>query len=339
MVMDLESECSTPESVEDNEVITPERLGKVDETKIENNGSCGGEQINVDEKLLTDIKGKDVEVIESVNSSPLSVKSPSGFVGSSLPTVTKGGACRVQQQVQLNLRICLLRRSKRVVVGPTFAAGTDSENSEDWSSKSSTAASAPHLTYEIPAVVGYAHEKNRMKNPGGKNLGNLVTRGQQGKSRTETSKKPRGERVKIEKENSHSSMESDSRSSNFVSMQGTNSVTSNGIQSERSMNYDGENSDEVQDGEQQFSKEIRTGFGKENVGEFEDLSPEDLAADLSWEVKEEKSDNHRSSADWDPLVESILTLQSTQEALEKEVQKLREIGKEHISQFYDSTPG
>uniref|UniRef100_A0A5B7B0M5 Putative WPP domain interacting protein 1 n=1 Tax=Davidia involucrata TaxID=16924 RepID=A0A5B7B0M5_DAVIN len=394
--MDLESESSALESVEENEVITPERLGKVGETIIEN-GSCGGEHESVDDQLLADAKEKGVEVSESVNSPPLTVKSPGGSVGSSPPGTAKGYGLKKWRRIKRefnkdghsnvdtskilkrglsssmakstksqNLTVEIKQRSEgsvsstngmvkspgialdgfvmhgsnldsKLAVGPTFAAGTDSENSEDRSSKSSTAASAPKLRYENPAVVGYAREKNRMKNLSGKNLGNVVQR--QGKGRIETSKKPRGERVKIEKENSHSSMESDSRSSNFVFMQGTNSVTSNGRQSGRSMNYDGENSDEAQGGEQQFSKEIRTGYVKENEGEFEDLSPEDLAADLSWEVKEEKSDNHRTSTDRDPLVESILTLQSTQEELEKEVQKLREIGKEHISQFYDSTQG
>uniref|UniRef100_A0A5B7B147 Putative WPP domain interacting protein 1 n=1 Tax=Davidia involucrata TaxID=16924 RepID=A0A5B7B147_DAVIN len=394
--MDLESESSALESVEENEVITPERLGKVGETIIEN-GSCGGEHESVDDQLLADAKEKGVEVSESVNSPPLTVKSPGGSVGSSPPGTAKGYGLKKWRRIKRefnkdghsnvdtskilkrglsssmakstksqNLTVEIKQRSEgsvsstngmvkspgialdgfvmhgsnldsKLAVGPTFAAGTDSENSEDRSSKSSTAASAPKLRYENPAVVGYAREKNRMKNLSGKNLGNVVQR--QGKGRIETSKKPRGERVKIEKENSHSSMESDSRSSNFVFMQGANSVTGNGRQSGRSTNYDGENSDEAQDGEQQFSEEIRTGYSKENLGKFEDLLQEDLAADLSWEVKEEKGNNHRSSTDRDPLVESMLSLQSAQEALEGEVQKLKEIGKERILLFDDSTQG
>ncbi|KAA8527132.1 hypothetical protein F0562_008639 [Nyssa sinensis] len=391
--MDLESECSALESVEENEVITAERLGKVGETKIENNGSCGGEHDYVDDQLLADAKGNDVEVSDPVNSPPLTVKSPGGSVGSSPQGAAKGYGLKKWRRIKRefnrdgssnvdtgkilkrglsgsvansaksqNLSVGMKQKSggsvsstngmvkspgvavdglhglnldSRLAVGPTFAAGTDSENSEDRSSKSSTAASAPKLRYEIPVVVGHAREKNRMKNPVGKNLGNVVQR--QGKDRIETSKKPRGERVKIEKENSHSSMESDSRSSNFVFMQGASSATSNGRQSGRSTNYDGENSDEALGGEQQFGEEIQTGYSKENVGNFEDLLQEDLAADLSWDVKEEKRNNHGSSTDRDPLVESILTLQSAQEALEKEVQKFREIGEERILLFDDST--
>ncbi|KAK3013354.1 hypothetical protein RJ639_008347 [Escallonia herrerae] len=211
-----------------------------------------------------------------------------------------------------------------IMGGLHFAADTDSENSEDRSSKLSTAASAPRTRYEIPAG-----DKNRTRNLSGKGLGSPVQRGQQGKGRIETSKKHRGERVKIEKENSHSSMESDSRSSNFVFMQGNNSVTSNGRQSRRLANYDGENSDDAQGGEQHFDEQTLPGFRK-NGAEFENVSQEDLTAEPSWEIKEEESENHGSSAGRDPLVESIITLQSAQEALEKEVEKLKEIGKEDV---------
>ncbi|OMP06929.1 hypothetical protein COLO4_07791 [Corchorus olitorius] len=205
----------------------------------------------------------------------------------------------------------------RFAVGAAFAAATDSENSEDRSSKSSTAASVPKARYDLPAVLGYVHEKNQMKTLGGKTVGNSSQRIQQGKGRVESSKKPRGERIKIEKENSHSSMESDSRSSNFVFMQGPFSVTSNGKQSGKSMSYDGENSDEAHEGEHQFSEEVQTAFRKESSGEIEELSLDDLAADLSWEGKEERSENHRPSPGQDPLIESILALQSVQEALGK----------------------
>ena len=156
-----------------------------------------------------------------------------------------------------------------------------------------------------------------MKNLSGKSGGNPTQRVQQGKSRAESSKKPRGEKVKIEKENSHSSMESDSRSSNFVFMQGTSAMTSNGRQSGRSMNYDGENSDDAHASDQQFSEEVQTGYAEENVGVGEDLSQDDLAADLSWDAKDEKNEDHQPSTVRDPLVESLLTLQSVQDALEK----------------------
>ncbi|KAF2325679.1 hypothetical protein GH714_032577 [Hevea brasiliensis] len=202
-------------------------------------------------------------------------------------------------------------------VGSAFVLGIDSENSEDRSSKSSTAASAPRLRYDLPAVLGYMRERNRI-NLSGKSVASSIQQVSQGKVRAESSKKPRGDKVKIEKENSHSSMESDSRSSNFVFMQGVCSVTSNGNQSE---NYDGENSDDGHAGEQQFSEEVQTVYGQENVGEVKNASQDDLAADASWEDKEEKSENHQPTTDHDPLVESLIILQTVQEVLESEIRK------------------
>ena len=80
-----------------------------------------------------------------------------------------------------------------------------------------------------------------------------------------------------------------------------------------------------------FGGELQTDYSKEIVGEVEDLSQDDLAADLSWEIKKEKSETDQPLIDQDPLVDSILTLQSVQEALEKEVQKFGEISKKPIS--------
>lgn len=100
-------------------------------------------------------------------------------------------------------------------------------------------------------------------------------------------------------------------------MQGAFNATSNGKQTGRSVDHDGENSDEAHTSEEQFSEEVHTGYNKENVGEVKDLSLDDLAENLSWEVKEEKSENHQRSTDQDPLVDSLFSLQSVQEALEK----------------------
>ncbi|XP_022752960.1 WPP domain-interacting protein 2-like [Durio zibethinus] len=224
----------------------------------------------------------------------------------------------------------------RLAVGAAFAAATHSENSEDPSSKSSTAASVPKVRYDLPAVSGYVHQKNLMKNLSGRSVGNSSQRVQQGKGCGGSSKKPSGERGKIKKEKSHSSMESDSRSFNFVFVRDPFSVTSNGKQSGKSMNCEGENSDEAHEGEHQISEEDQTAYRKENSGEIEELPPDYLAADLSWETKVEKSENHRPSPDQDPLLESILALQSVQEAFENEVKKLGEIGKEPTSLHDDS---
>lgn len=226
----------------------------------------------------------------------------------------------------------------RFAVGSAFAAGADSENSEDRSSKSSTAASVPKANYELPAVLGHAREKNRMKSTGGKSLNSSAQRAQQGRVQIESSKKHRGDRVKVEKENSYSSVESDSRSSNYVFMQSP-ILTSNGKHSGRSMSHDGENSDEVHASEQHYSEEVQTGYNKEKVGEAEFFSQDDFLADLPWKLKGEKNKNRRSLKDQDPLFESILNLQSVQEALAKEVQKFGEIGKEPLSSGDNSVNG
>lgn len=385
--MDLGREClghEESESIEDNE-LNPDRISLVEDTKINNNGSCAIEKVSsggefVDANVLApDAKGKDDQQIVEPLDSPSTVptKSP-GLSGGSNPT-TKGYGLKKWRRIRRDFvkdssvsvdSSKMLKRGlsgslnpakppylseikqnsegsvgsanilvknsgvndhlaahasssdSRFAVGSTFTAGTDSENSEDRSSKSSTAASAPKARHDMNAVLGHARDKNRMKNLSGKSSGNSIQRVQQGKPRTETSKKPRGERVKIEKENSHSSMESDSRSSNFVFMQGNFSANSNGKQSGTLTNYDGENSDEAQAGEKQFGEELQTGYSKETVGEVEDLSLDDLAADLPWEVKEEKGETDQPLIDQDSLVDSILALQSVQEALERGVYAL-----------------
>ncbi|CAK9148930.1 unnamed protein product [Ilex paraguariensis] len=362
--MDSENEVSAFDSVEDNEAVAPDKLVNVNETiKVESNGSCAV----VDDLLLENAKGKGIEVLDSMDSPPMSTKSAPllgttmkgyglkkwrrirrevnrhggsdvdiskilkrGLSNSAVkPIKTMHFSAEVKQKSEgsVSSTNAMVRSPGAVVdgfvmlgdpgkaVGPTFTARSDSENSEDRSSKSSTAGSAPKMRYEKPAVGG--HARNRLRSLSGKNLGNSVQRSQQGKVQVETSKKPRGESVKIEKENSHSSMESDSRSSNFVFLQGSNLVTSNGRQSGMSMNYDGENSDEAQGCEDQFSEELQTAYGRKDVGEFENASQDDLGADSSWEAKEGKSENLGSSSDQDPLVESILSLQSVQEALER----------------------
>uniref|UniRef100_A0A6N2L000 WPP domain-containing protein n=1 Tax=Salix viminalis TaxID=40686 RepID=A0A6N2L000_SALVM len=395
--MDLESESSALESVEDNELtttiptITPDCAsnhgdGDGDNSKINANGSCSngiihdmGTNGNDDTNTLPhDGEFKEGVGIEQVGKSPSSTAiSPAG---GSPPTKGFGlkkwrrirrdvvkdasadadnskvlkrvfsGAVNPAKQINLN-PVEVLQNSdgsvgsanlfrnvalgdafvthgssleSRFVVESAFPAGMDSENSEDRSSKSSTAASAPRVRHDLPTVSGYSWDRNRVKSLSGKGVGSSSQRVQQGKEWVENGKKPRGERVKIEKENSHSSMESDSRSSNFVFMQGDYSVTSNGKQSGRSMIYDGENSDEAHEGEQQFSGEPHSGYGQENA---EDVSEDELAAEASWTDKGEKRADHRPSADQDQWVESILSLQSVQKALENEVKKLGEIGK------------
>ncbi|CAA0821393.1 WPP domain-interacting protein 2 [Striga hermonthica] len=111
-----------------------------------------------------------------------------------------------------------------------------------------------------------------------------------------------GGRVKIEKENSHSSLESDSRSSNFLFVQGTHSL-SNRMQDE--------NGDDMAGGEEPDGGGCEGGI-----------------ADSSSEVKGERSENHGSFSDGDSLDKSLFELESAQEALKKELQKLKELGED-----------
>lgn len=213
----------------------------------------------------------------------------------------------------------------RYAVGSGFVVGTDSENSEDRSSKSSTAASEPKVK----------HEKNRgstSRNTSSKNLVNSAPKVYQGKGRTESSMKPGG-RVLIEKENSiSSSMESDSRS-NYK--HGVFTINSNGKHSGKAHVYGGGNSGEAHTNEH-FTKGDETGYDNEN-GEEEDLLPENSAANLSWNGPEDKNgNNNQSTSIEDPLIESIRSLQAVQEALEEEVQKFRDIGTELVSPDDDS---
>lgn len=211
----------------------------------------------------------------------------------------------------------------RYAVGSGFVVGTDSENSEDRSSKSSTAASEPKVR----------HEKGRgSRNANSKNLVNSAQKVQQGKGWIESSAKPGGGgRVKFEKENSISSLDSDSRSNYKQAVFST--VTSNGKHSGNPHVYDGGNDGEANSNEH-FTEEHEAGYGNEN-GEDEDLQ-ENSAANQSWDAPEEKSENNQSTSAEDPLIESIRSLQAVQEALEEEVQKFREIDTEVVSPEDDS---
>ncbi|KAG1327355.1 WPP domain-interacting protein 1 [Cocos nucifera] len=215
-----------------------------------------------------------------------------------------------------------------LVAATGFSIGMDSENSEDRSSKSSTAASAPRLRHE---AVGFGRERGRVKNFGGRGSGNVVQqRGQRGRGGgLDNIKKFRGDQVRIEKENSHSSAESDLRSSNAAFVQ-IGSMVSSGKQSEKSVNYDGGNSDEAQP-----SEEVRSAYHKEN-GVIEDLSKEDLDAELLADENVENSESCRSHPSLDPFVESLVLLEAAQQALENEIEKFGEIEEPDVDDFDDN---
>lgn len=196
----------------------------------------------------------------------------------------------------------------RYAVGSAFAVGTDSENSEDRSSKSSTAASAPKSRCDLS---GYVKEKSQSRNISSKDLAYSTQQIQQGKGQIESSKKFRGDKVKAKKENSCTSLDSDSRSSNFN--QGVFAVTNNGKHSGGPFIYCGGNSEAYAN--EHLPEEVQAEYCKENVVEDEDLLQGSFAANLSWNLKEEKSENDRSSKVEDPLAEPISSLQSAQKAL------------------------
>lgn len=196
--------------------------------------------------------------------------------------------------------------------GPDFGSRADSDNSEDQNSRSSTAASVPKPNHKSH-VAG-------MASLNGKNSGNSAEQSgdQQEKSQNQT-KKARG--FKLKKENSISSMESDSRSSNFIFTQGSNSVTSNGRKNGKLEHHEEDYSDDAQNGDRQTQIE----FSK-NEADSEDVSLEDLTAENEEKVH----------GDGDSLVDSIIPLHLAHEALEKEVQKLRDVGKEDTLSSDDS---
>ncbi|MQM00117.1 hypothetical protein Taro_032843 [Colocasia esculenta] len=191
-----------------------------------------------------------------------------------------------------------------------FSVGIDSETSDDRSSRFSTAASGPRSKLE---GSGYGKDKNRVRNLGGKGSGHAAqSRGQRGKgSAVDVTKKLREDQLSFEKENSHSSIESDLRSSAAVFAQWAG-TTSNGRQSEGSLNYDGENG-----GEAQVSEEVQEGFHKGTGVDIEDTSRKGSHADIPVEDKTEESENYPPDQGADPFVESIMLLQEAQEALEK----------------------
>ncbi|KAH9618179.1 hypothetical protein KSS87_003928, partial [Heliosperma pusillum] len=200
-------------------------------------------------------------------------------------------------------------------LGTTFSAGAD--DSDDRSSKSSTAASAPKYKHD------HQREKHRLKNVSGRHLNSSGQRPQlaKGQAQVDTSKKPRGERIKVDNENSLSSMESDSRNYSSVFRRGSSSVNSDQVQS---ANYNEEDdNDQLTSEVQDYKKLLAAAAGHRKNGNF---SP-DRSAELSCSANMGRSKDQQVSSDCEPLMNSIMLLQSAQEALEREVHLFKEIGK------------
>lgn len=162
------------------------------------------------------------------------------------------------------------------------------------------------MIYETPGNIGLPLDKTAMRSL---NVNFSA----------ESAKKARGECVK-EKENSNSSMESDSRSSNFVFVQGNS--TNNGVQNQGRHDYHGENGGEVHDDEREASD------GRSGKGHDENFLHVDDVADSSTELKEGTSENQGFSFSQDSIAHSLFTLQSAQAALEQELLKFKEISKD-----------
>ncbi|GAA0159038.1 hypothetical protein LIER_38777 [Lithospermum erythrorhizon] len=210
-----------------------------------------------------------------------------------------------------------------LVMAPVFAAGAVSENKED---SLSTAANVPKMRDGRPVIAGHVHDRNRAKSYSGKSSSGSVQKVQD-KTMAGTSKKMRAGKVSLEKQNSYSSKESDSRSSNAILVQDNNHVANRGRLNGGSENYAGENGVQAH---REANDQFRTSYGSNNGTEFEDVSQIEMSAGSSQGVEEEKREKQETSTDQDPLIASIHMLQSVQEALEEEVQKFKEIGNEDI---------
>lgn len=200
-----------------------------------------------------------------------------------------------------------------------FSIGMDSDNSEDHSSKSSTAASAPRQKHE---ALRSGRERGRVKNLGGKGSTSFgPQKVQDERGMVDSSKKIRDDLPRFEKENSISSVESDLRSSAVGILQRGNAVSRNGKHTGRSSKFD-EHGDEDRAGE-----EVRSGYYKNNM-KAKNLFRDDLDGKTVEEIDQKSL--KQSSSDLDPFMKSVVLLQEAQELLEKELENFGAIGKDQV---------
>ncbi|CAA7407871.1 unnamed protein product [Spirodela intermedia] len=182
-----------------------------------------------------------------------------------------------------------------LVARTDFSLGTDSENSDDRSSKSSSTVTALKHKRE---GLGYMKERNRVRIPGGKASRQAVlSRGQGWKGcGNDAEKKESDIQTVHEEENSHSSVESDLRSSSTVVAQ-WHGTGANGSPSETSMNFDGENS-----GNTEMIEEAQPSMHKEGGGSVEVASEEDAHANISGNDKRNVCEDNSHYEEEDPLL-------------------------------------
>ncbi|KAG2644151.1 WPP domain-interacting protein 2-like [Panicum virgatum] len=252
-------------------------------------------------------KGKQDAAVEEVESSVASVESSFVPLEASPPPAP----------TRLDPNLGLLIATAGFSLG---AGGADSDNSDDRTSKFSTAACAPRHDF---SSGGFGRERDRARSraPGGaahgKNL--RAARGRGSSARAAASP--------VEPENSRSSVESNLRSSSAAhARRSSTGITSNGVH--KVLFPDDHQSDNEPPGE--GVRYTTGGFYKENGSVVGRLGNSD--SDANNHILDEASvgmfENGGTHLGLDPYVESIALLQSAQEALENEIQKFVEIRKE-----------
>lgn len=250
--------------------------------------------------------------------------SAGGAVSAASTTTTKAPqpALLLPAPTKLDPDLGLLIASAGFSVG---AGGADSDNSDDRTSKSSTA-----LPRHDFMLGGFGRERDRARSraPGatvhhGKNLRSARARGASARAASTASST-------VEAENSRSSVESDLRSSNATHARKSSAgIGSNGVH--KFLHTDGEHSDEERPSEPLLSGagglyENGSVVGRMGIGNGDSY----VNNHIFHESSIGEGENGGIHSGLDPYTESIGMLQSAQEALENEIQKFLEIGKDDI---------
>ncbi|VAI18775.1 unnamed protein product [Triticum turgidum subsp. durum] len=212
------------------------------------------------------------------------------------------------------------------------AGGADSDNSDDRTSKSSTA--LPRHDFSL-AGFGRDRDRARSRAPGAaahaKNLRTARARGAGARAVSAASST-------VEPENSRSSVESDLRSTGAAHARKSSAgISSNGVH--KFLYTDGDHSDDEAPSE--HLRSAAGGFYKENgsaVGRMAMGNGDLYSHDHGFhEGSIGKGENGGIHSGLDPYADSISMLQSAQEALENELQMFVEIGKESSDNSTDNS--
>ncbi|KAG0488679.1 hypothetical protein HPP92_007490 [Vanilla planifolia] len=250
----------------------------------------GPSKAGEEKKLISDIEAEAKDSVASLGSK--------NTLGGSVP------AC-----------IGLLEQELKKLASSGFSIGMDSDNSEDRSSRFSTAASAPRARHE--------EQRRNPKTFGLRASAHAVQLRDQLLGRAiDFSKTYIEGKIKSEKENSYSSVESDLRSSPDRVLQQGAAVRSSGKHGDCSLNFVSEVIAEAHSGGR-----VMSGYFTENT-ELE--NPPEGLNDKLLEEDTEKTEHCIPPSDHDPFVKSIALLQETQEALENELLMVAAIGKDPV---------